>query len=178
MSTDYPDATWVPADATNFKRANRASFTNIVIHITHGHEHAQPVAEMWQEPNHGSSAHFVVGQDGTVLQAVRLKDVAWHAHAVNAYSVGSEHCARTPGSLNAADPGLPPSDELYAASAKLVAYLCNQMQLAPDRVTIQVHAEIDKETTHADCPTGAPWDWDSYIMLVENEFAALQAAVA
>jgi N-acetyl-anhydromuramyl-L-alanine amidase AmpD len=175
MSTDYLDATWVPADASNYKSASRASYTNIVIHITDGRERAQPVAEMWQEANHGSSAHFVVGQDGTVLQAVRLHDVAWHAHAANAYSVGIEHCARTPRSLNHDDPGLPPSAELYAASAKLVAYLCNQAQLSPDRVTIQGHAEIDHATTHADCPNGAPWDWDSYMTLVQNEYDALQA---
>ncbi len=175
MDTDYPDATWVPADASNFKAASRATFTNVVIHITDGRENAQPVAEMWQEVNHKSSAHFVIGQDGTVLQAVRIKDIAWHAHAANAFSVGIEHCARTPGSLSKDDPGLPPSPALYAASAKLVAYLCNQAELPPDRVTIQGHAEIDHATSHADCPNGAPWDWDAYMALVQNEYAALQA---
>ncbi len=175
MATDYPAATWVPADGSNFKSADRTTFTNVVIHITDGHPNAQPVAEMWQEVNHGSSAHFVVGQDGTVLQAVRLKDIAWHAHAANETSVGIEHCARSPHAFTDEDPGLPPSQVQYAASAKLTAYLCKVAGLTPDRVTIQGHAEIDKKTTHADCPNGAPWDWTAYMTLVQNAYAALQA---
>src|SRR4029077_11944770 len=125
----------------------------VIVHCTDGHERAQPVAEMWSDPvigNDGkprpSSAHFVVGQQGEVFQAVRLVDTAWHAHAVNALSVGVEHCARTPGELSKpgyADPGLPPSDALYAASAKLVAWLCVQLGVTPSRVCIMGHAEAD-----------------------------------
>ena len=166
-------AKWVPADPTNFKSADRTAFTNVVIHVTDGHANAQPVAEMWQQANHGSSAHFVIGQDGTVIQSVRIKDIAWHAHAVNGHSVGIEHCARTPGELSGDDPGMPPTEVQYAASAKLAAFLCKLAGLSPNAVTIQGHAEIDPATTHSDCPNGSGWDWDHYLQLVLVEYEAL-----
>lgn len=177
MGADYPDATWCPADRTNY-RVGRTQHTQlVVIHCTDGHEHAQPVAEMWQEPNHGSSAHFVVGQDGEIFQAVRLVDTAWHAHTVNGISIGVEHSARTPKELGINDPGLPPSDELYASSARLVAWLCVQMGVQPSRVVIMGHAEADAHTSHSLCPNGCGWDWPRYMGLVAAEYQK-QAAVA
>jgi len=169
---EYPPASCLPADPSNFRRDNRTSFQYIVIHCTDGHPRAQPVAEMWQQPKHGSSAHFVIDQDGTVIQCVALSDVAWHAHVVNAASVGIEHCARTPHELGPTDPGLPPSDAQYAASAKLIAWLCRRAGLEPSRDVIQGHAEIDPSTTHLDCPTGCGWDWVRYMTAVQREFDA------
>lgn len=180
MAADYPGATWVAADPSNYRSASRQRVSIIVIHCTDGHENAQPVAEMWQGPQHGSSAHFVIGQDGTVLQCVRIKDVAWHAHSANSWSVGIEHCARTPGELSKpgyADPGLPPSDAQYAASAQLVAWLCAQEGLQPSRVCVVGHNEADSVTTHRQCPTGCGWDWPRYMTLVVAEFAKLAPAV-
>lgn len=177
MAADYPSAIWLPAHSTNYRQGRTQHASLIVIHVTDGHERAQPVAEMWQEPNHKSSAHFVVGQQGEVFQAVRLVDTAWHAHTVNSLSVGVEHSARTPGELGPNDPGLPPSDALYAASAKLVAWLCVQLGVPPSRVAIMGHAEADGATTHADCPNGCGWDWPRYMALVMGEFQR-QALVA
>ncbi len=166
MIDKYPAAHWVPAHPSNFKRAGRATYQRIVIHCTDGHADAVPVAAMWQTVNHGSSAHFVIGQDGTILQAVGLADVAWHAHRANAVSIGVEHCARTPGELGPKDPGLPPSEAQLEASAGLVAWLCRMAGLPIDRQTIQGHAEIDLATTHADCPTGCGLDLDAYVSRV------------
>jgi N-acetyl-anhydromuramyl-L-alanine amidase AmpD len=169
---EYPLAACLQADASNYRKAGRSSYRYIVIHCTDGHEMARPVAEMWQQPKHGSSAHFVVGQDGAVFQCVSLADVAWHAHAVNSSSVGIEHSARTPGELSATDPGSPPSQALYDASAKLVAWLLRRVGLTPSRDTIQGHAEIDPATTHEDCPLGCGWDWDRYMAAVQKEYDA------
>lgn len=166
MIDRYPGATWVPADPSNYRRAGRPAFSRVIIHITDGRPAAMPVAQMWQVPKHGSSAHFVVGQDGTVLQCVALGDVAWHAHAQNGAGVGIEHCARTPRELSPLDPGLEPSDAQYAASAKLVAWLCDLVGLPRNRFNIQGHAEADPATTHLDCPLGSGWDWDRYMALV------------
>lgn len=177
MPSDYPDAIFLPADPTNYRVANRDHVALIVIHCTDGHEHAQPVAEMWREPKHGSSAHFVVGQQGEVYQSVPVCHIAWHAHAANSYSVGIEHCARTPGELGKDDPGLPPSDELYAASARLVAWLCARLGVQPSRVTIVGHSEADATTTHRRCPRGCGWDWQRYMTLVMQEYSK-QAMVA
>jgi N-acetyl-anhydromuramyl-L-alanine amidase AmpD len=175
MDTDYAPAEWVPADPSNFEAASRTTFKNVVIHITDGRANAKPVAQMWQEAHHGTSAHFVIGQDGTVIQSVRIKDIAWHAHAANSTSVGIEHCARSPGEFSDDDPGMPPTEAQYVASAKLVAFLCKLANLSPNGETIQGHAEIDPETTHSDCPDGAGWDWDHYLQLVLVEYNALEA---
>lgn len=172
---EVPGAEAVWADPSNYRAANRLTYACVVVHVTDGHASARPVAEMWRQPNHGSSAHFVVGQDGAVLQCVRLKDVAYHAHAANGRSVGVEHCCRTPKELGADDPGLPPSPELYAASAKLVAHLLKAAGLLVDRSeTLLGHREADPATTHFDCPDGA-WDWGVYLSLVDAEYAKLDA---
>lgn len=177
MPTD-PNVAEVPmakpawAHPTNYRAGHRTGYNRVVVHVTDGHPDALPVAQMWQQPNHGSSAHLVVGQAGEVYQAVRLKDVAWHAHAANWDSVGVEHCARSPGELKKGDPGLPPSDALYAASAKLVAYLLRAAGLQAVRhVTVLGHAEADPATTHKDCPDGC-WDWGKYMDLLSKEMAA------
>jgi N-acetyl-anhydromuramyl-L-alanine amidase AmpD len=170
MVNVYPKALLVPAHPSNYLtlQPKRSTFDKIVIHCTDGHPDARPVAEMWQREGHGSSAHFVVGQDGTVIQAVDLGDVAYHAHAANRRSVGIEHCARTPGEWRVDDPGLPPSDALYLASARLVAWLCLAAGLPIDRATIQGHAEADPATTHKACPLGSGWAWDRYLVMVQS----------
>lgn len=169
MGADYPMAKWMPAHQSNYRKAGRLRPIRICIHITDGREKAEPVAEMWQQQHHGSSAHFVIGSDGTVIQSVAIGDVAWHAHEANADSVGIEHCARTPREWSKSDPGLPPSDALYRASARLVAWLCHQYGIMPSRVAIVGHAEADHTTTHSLCPTGN-WDWALYMRMVAEEY--------
>jgi N-acetyl-anhydromuramyl-L-alanine amidase AmpD len=138
----------------------------IIIHCTDGRPKAGPVAEMWQKPHHGSSAHFVIGQDGEVLQCVALVDDAWHAHAQNPISVGIEHCCRTPRELGKDDPGLPPTLVQLEAGAALVAWLCSHLGLEANRTTIQGHAEADPLSTHRGCPTSAGIDLDAYVARV------------
>lgn len=170
---DYPQAAWRAADPTNYRRAGRLGYKLIVIHATDGRGDPFATASMWQEPDHRSSAHFVVGQDGTVVQCVRLTDVAFHAHQRNSDSVGIEHCCRTPGELGPGDPGLKPSPVQMLASARLVAWLCKQRGMTPSRDVIKGHAEADPDTTHADCPEGAGINLDAYIGLVIQVFAEL-----
>lgn len=155
MNADYPGALWMPAHPSNFRAGRMAAVGLLVLHCTDGHADARPVAEMWQRPAHGSSAHFVIGQDGTVIQAVRLADVAWHAHVANGHSVGIEHCARTPRELGPNDPGMPPTEAQLTASAKLVDWLCARFGMPRSRAVIVGHAEADPATTHADCPEGS-----------------------
>lgn len=180
---DYPAAEWVPADQANFRSASRQwkDIKHVVIHCTDGRGDPRAVAEMWQDPTNRTSAHYVIGQDGTVLQCVRHKDIAEHAHDANPTSIGIEHCARPPGEppFPKDDPGLPVSDAQYSASAKLVAWICYKAALVPDRDTIQGHAEIDPKTTHQNCPTqfttGATtsWDWIRFMTVVTMEYEKL-----
>ncbi len=168
---DYPGARWVPADLSNYRQAARESYERIIIHCTDGRGNPGPVAAMWQEPSHGSSAHFVVGQDGSIIQSVSLRDVAFHAHLANRTSVGVEHCCRTPGELGKTDPGLPPSWAMLQAGAQLVAWLCHHANLSPNRLTIMGHAEADKDTTHKGCPTSAGIDLDEYVARVLKAYS-------
>jgi N-acetyl-anhydromuramyl-L-alanine amidase AmpD len=168
----------MPAHPSNFRRADRDSFDLIAIHITDGHAKAAgPVADV-QKPDHRTSFHFAVGEsDGPpgspvcVIQAVSLRDVAWHAHKANGRSVGIEHCARSPHELSSADPGLLVSDAIYEESARLCAGLLRlsgvPLQRAMDALATGIggHMDIDPETTHADCPNQI-WDWDRYLSLV------------
>ena len=162
----YPGARWVPADPSNYRVAHRETFQRIVIHCTDGRPHAAPVAAMWQQKGHGSSAHFVIGQDGEVIQAVKLQDIAYHAHLANRVSVGIEHCCRTPRELGKDDPGLPPTEAQLMAGAQLVAWLCRQAGLSPSRAVILGHAEADPKTTHTGCPTSAGINLDAYVQRV------------
>jgi N-acetyl-anhydromuramyl-L-alanine amidase AmpD len=177
VAAEVPGALWVAADFTNYgprpQAQVSAGYSLIVIHITSGRADPMGPAKMWQKPGHGTSAHFVVGQDGTVVQCVPLRFAAQHAHNANSYSIGIEHCAREPGELSASDPGLPPSDALYRASAQLVAYLLKAAGLPPNRQHVKGHAEADNRTTHTGCPDAAPWDWPRYMALVGDAYAAL-----
>ena len=162
-SAEYPGAFWIGAHRSNYTWAQRDGFSRIVAHCTDGHAVAQDTAAMWTQPGHKSSCHFVIGQDGTVVQSVSIYDIAWHAHhLVNATSVGIEHCARTPGELSRTDPGMRPSEIQLAASAKLCAWLLELAGKSADRTTIVGHAEADTETTHSLCPVGSGFDLDAY----------------
>lgn len=166
MIERYPPAIWMPADKSNYRRAGRTAFDLIVIHCTDGRADPRAPAQDLQKPRHGSSFHFVVGQDGTIIQCVSLADIAWHAHAANGHSVSIEHCARSPKELGHDDPGMKPTPVQLAASARLCLWLCQQGGFEPSRATIKGHAEADPQTTHADCPEGSGIIVDAYVGLV------------
>ena len=86
--------------------------------------------------------------------------------------------ARTPRELGPNDAGLPPSDALYAATAKLQAWLCVTLDIRPSRVTILGHAEADPNTSHTLCPTGCSWDWQRVMEMVLSEYQKLAPDVA
>lgn len=176
LSAEFPAAALIPADPSNYHAAKRqpADIDHVIIHITDGQPLAAKAAKRVQTPGLGASAHFFVGQSGEIVQAVLIKDVAYHAHEANRLSIGIEHCARTPRELGPDDLGLPVSDLQLAASARLVAWLLMRCGLAPKRLeTVVGHCEIDKKTTHADCPN-AIWPWDRYMEMVTAEYDSLQ----
>src|SRR5690349_12694747 len=120
MLPEVPAASrMILADRSNYgsRPSTFRGYDLVVIHCTDGHGVAENTAQMFAKPLGGgkhASAHFVIGQDGEVIQCVPLAYAAYHAHAANSHSIGVEHCARTPGELSKTDPGLPPSDALYA----------------------------------------------------------------
>lgn len=179
MIAEVPFALWVPAHPSNYRVRPAAPgggspYDRGVQHITSGHADAMPVAQMWQCPAgsksnpHGTSAHFVIGQDGTLIQCVSLRFAAEHAHACNGVSYGIEYCAREPGEFGPSDIGMPITPVQYAVAAKLNAYLSKAAGYTPElHVTILGHAEADPSTTHTGCPNAVAggFDWDGLMAM-------------
>jgi N-acetyl-anhydromuramyl-L-alanine amidase AmpD/V8-like Glu-specific endopeptidase len=183
---DYPGASrFVPAHRNNYRvgRKRGAVVDRIVIHITAGGPNIDGTIGWFQNGNHvnartgrpaPSSAHYIVGRDGEVVQMVRNADTAYHASSANSRSIGIEHNGNKPSSRNRRD--LPPTQRQYEESANLVAWLCTQYGIPADREHIVGHHEISPGDNH-DCPTDY-WDWDQYMTYVAMAVAALARASA
>lgn len=164
---DYPYATRFIQAKHYTKAAYTRNVRRIVIHITDSGNSLEGNIRYFQDPRDAAgkqikvSAHYIISQTGEVVQMVRNNDVAYHAHAASADSIGIEHVANTR--------GLNPSAAQYAASAALVRWLCDQYAIdydPVDRKRILGHAEADKKTTHKDCPNKV-WNWTHYVALIE-----------
>jgi hypothetical protein len=176
---DYPQATrFAPAAPVNYRhwRTTR-TIRRVVIHINDGGTKVSGTVRWFQNPNQRNrrnepihvSAHYVVGQDGEVVQTVRNNDQAWHANSANRDSIGIEHIANPR--------GLVPSEAEYCASAALVRWLCDTYNIPIDREHILGHSEADTRTTHTDCPNSV-WNWEYYMQLVQSATCAPQAQAA
>ncbi|MCF7220879.1 N-acetylmuramoyl-L-alanine amidase [Marilutibacter chinensis] len=158
---EYPQADrFVAAHGGNFRATSGGrTIERIVIHITDGGANINGTIGWFQNPDAKVSAHYVIGQDGEVVQMVRHDDVAWHARSANGTSIGIEHVANTR--------GLNPTPAQMCASAALVSWLCDQYGIPDDRTHILGHSEADTSTTHTGCPN-AVWDWDYYMGMVTS----------
>jgi N-acetyl-anhydromuramyl-L-alanine amidase AmpD len=142
---------------------------------------------MLSDPAREASTHFVIGQDGTVLQLVRLRDSAWGNGIPNRprwplvteragvnpnrYTVSIEHAKRS------ADNSDPLTDAQLVASLALVRRLLGllpELGLAGERFVERLgaaalheivvgHCDIDS-VNRAHCP--GTWDWDAYLALL------------
>ncbi len=197
---EYPGASrFAAANPGNYRHRNTPrTIDRIVVHITAGGSRIAGTIGWFQNPDQRNrkdehitvSAHYVIGQDGEVVQMVRNNDVAWHASAVNSRSIGIEHVAHPSRPAAAARPAtadrparrakaavaaLPPSEAQYRASARLVAWLCMQNGIPVDREHILGHIEAAPRDNH-DCPS-AMWQWDHYMECVREEATALGIVV-
>ena len=183
---DYPAAgRFVPAHQNNYTAGRRANIPvdRIVIHITAGGPSIDGTINWFQMPDRRnertgrpirSSAHYIVGRDGEVVQMVRNADTSHHASGANWRSIGIEHNANKPSRGNPRK--LDPTEPQYQASARLVAWLCQQFNLPADREHIVGHHEISPQDNH-DCPSSI-WDWDHYMDCVSAAAAALAVPAA
>lgn len=162
----HPAAKHMPAHQSNYRREpiDGRSIRRHVWHITSGRGVAEAVAEEVQNPGQRKSEHFVVGQNGQLVQVVSIHDIAWHAGSANFDSIGIECCAREPNepAFLRGDPGLPISDAQFERMAELLAWLHGVDGLPIDREHNVGHSEADPTTTHDNCPNGVaggfPWD--------------------
>ncbi len=159
-SPEYPQANrFEPANPGNYRVSPSARTINrVVIHITDGGRSINGTISWFKDPAAKVSAHYVIGQDGEVVQMVAHNDVAWHARTANGDSIGIEHVASRAR-------GIMPTEAEYCASAALVSWLCQALGIPADRQHIQGHSEADPGTTHTGCPNSV-WNWDYYMELV------------
>jgi hypothetical protein len=175
----YPGSSrFVPAALVNYRSpSSPRSISRVVIHITDGGRNIAGPISWFENPNQINSrgetihvsAHYVIGQDGEVVQMVNHEDIAWHAGRANGDSIGIEHVANTQ--------GLVPTEAEYCASAGLVRWLCDQYGIPVDRDHIQGHAEADTRTTHKSCPN-AVWDWEYFMGMVTSGACAPREVAA
>jgi N-acetyl-anhydromuramyl-L-alanine amidase AmpD len=165
---EYPDAVaaWIDGHSQPGTLADK---NTIVLHETEGASAAGAISTFRQSvAPHRVSCHFVIDRDGTVFQCINIADVAWHASQVNAHSVGIEHAGISATGAKAIsqshalmNPPLPPvaampcTDAQYAASSKLVAWLCHKLQIPCDRTHVREHCEASPADHHDLCCHGA-----------------------
>ncbi|WP_299533868.1 N-acetylmuramoyl-L-alanine amidase [uncultured Streptomyces sp.] len=162
---DYAGARWIAASEANWRWADRPddyAVDRVIVHVTQGSLNS--AVRVFQDPAHQAAAHYIVGQDGRVVQMIRELDVAYHAgnRSYNERSVGIEHegFVDRPQDL---------TDAMYASSARLAATVCARYGIPVDREHLIGHVEVPG-TDHTD--PGPHWDWDRYLTLVRAARAA------
>jgi hypothetical protein len=178
--TEHAGATWVPAAEGNFAPANRpvdGPLDMVIIHDIEGS--TQAAVSIFQRPGAKVSAHYIVGNDGKVLQMLRERDVGWHAGngAINRRSIGIEmegHAYR---------PGFY-SPTLYETTARLVRDITTRRNIPRDRTHIISHAEVPSPrdptkfggaSGHTD--PGPYWNWNMFMTLVRNHARVVESTV-
>jgi N-acetylmuramoyl-L-alanine amidase len=141
FEVDYPGAEWFPSP--NFgERADARSPDMIVLHYT-GMESAQGALDWLRTPESQVSAHYLVHEDGRVVQMVAEAKRAWHAGKscwkgetdINSLSIGIEIV--NPGH-DGPYPDFPA--EQIAAVAGLCQNCAKRWAIAPQRVV--AHSDI------------------------------------
>ncbi len=171
-------------EAKNFTRGRTAAIRLLVVHTMENPEitkSARSVAGWFKnQPRRGellngvvwggSSAHYNIDRD-EIVRSVRDEDTAWHANAVNAYSIGLEHAGYA--AQTAADWSDEYSRTMLRRSAALAARLCIQYDIPVVRLSVAdlragkagFCGHVDSTDAfgptsgHRDPGTAFPWDW-------------------
>ena len=161
--TDYPGAIWIPNN-NYFPDTGKKSF--IILHGTAGGSSAQGIASFFRSTegtDHPASTHYIIGQDGIIVQTVKEANGAYGNGLVNNpdwsgnpnyYTISIEHVkGNTDNSNDLTEPQ-------KQASFKLIEDICNRNGIgkhdADDNTGITSHAAIDP-INRARCPGLYPW---------------------
>ena len=150
-----------PAHPGNFTKGRTARVDRIVIHVADGTYGG--TLSWFADPKCNTSAHYTVATDGRVGQSVQEGDTGWHSGLweMNCRSVGIEHEGQP------SRGAWTPSAAQLAASAELVAGICQRHGIPADRAHIIGHYEVNPgRAARANCP-GPTWPWDAYLRAVQ-----------
>ncbi|MGH2515362.1 MAG: N-acetylmuramoyl-L-alanine amidase, partial [Ktedonobacterales bacterium] len=167
MSTDYKPAQWIPTSHYWAGRGGHAPKW-IIIHGTAGGTSAQAVAYYFQTDDPPTSAHYVVGLEGEIVQCVAEANSAWANGVVtqghdpwwspqlnpNFLTFSIEHVKP------ATDNSSQLTDKQKQASFALIEHLCDTYNI-PKREAdanggITGHYSIDP-VNRSRCPGTFPW---------------------
>jgi N-acetyl-anhydromuramyl-L-alanine amidase AmpD len=169
----FPGSEWIPAHPDRYTVKASRVIDGIVLHATDGSAVDARVTarNVFGSPKEWASgawrqqsAHYIVGRDGTVVQCVLHKDIAWHANTESLTTIGIEHNARDPGDSTL-------TGIQYWKSAELVVWLGRMLAIPMDRWYIWGHSEIDPGTSHSGCPQRV-LNWDTYMLALAEVQAA------
>ena len=159
MPGDYNNCEFIPAASTNYRQGRLRAVDRVIIHVTQssgdGHGDASWFAQA--RPQGPSSAHYIIGPSGNIIQSVREADTAYAAPNYNARGIHIEHVGWVGKTTF-------PRAQLEA-SAKLVAHLCAKYGISMDRIHILGHSELEGND-HTD--PGDTWPWVMFMALVRG----------
>ncbi len=166
---DYAQAIWIP---NNNYFANTGKKSYLILHGTAGGTSAEAIAAYFKSTegtNNPVSSHYIVGQDGTVVQTIAESNGAWGNGVVtsghdpwwsdlinpNNITISIEHVK--PDDANAT----PLTSVQQAASFALIKDICTRnnipMRAADAQGGITGHYSIDP-INRSRCPGTFPWD--------------------
>lgn len=163
----------------------------VILHGTAGGTSAQTIANYFastQGGNNPVSSHYIIGQDGTIVQTISESDGAWGNGYLstghdswwnpninpNNTTISIEHCKP---SQDNSDALTPPQQE---ASFKLIQHICQRWNI-PSRLAdanggITGHFSIDP-VNRSRCPGLYPWDQLWAFLKGENQMLDLNDPV-
>lgn len=118
-----PEVKWVDGCPHQSSR-NGSRISSIVMHYTTS-RNIQGTISWFLNPASKVSSHYIIAQDGKIVQMVKDSEKAWHCAGFNASSIGIEHSAAPGDSLTQAQ-----SD----SSARLVSWLAREYGVREDRI--------------------------------------------
>jgi hypothetical protein len=162
----------VIANANYFPARGGLSPRYVILHGTAGGTSAQAIAQFFASTQGGSdpvSSHYIIGTDGTIVQAVSEADGAWANGYLSAghdpwwdpqinpnnITISIEHCKPTSDNSDAL------TQPQQNASFKLIYNICQRwnipMRLADAHGGITGHSSIDP-VNRSHCPGTYPWN--------------------
>lgn len=171
----------------NFTDKNsEARIKYIVIHYVGALGGAKANCQYYARRYIGASAHFFIGFDGEIWQAVEIKDIAWHCGASsykhadcrNSNSIGIEMCVRkkNTASMGATDKDWYFEDATVEAAAELTRYLMEKYGVPAS------HVIRHYDVTGKICPNPYVYNtmmhtWEKFKQLISSDGANTEKAI-
>lgn len=138
----------------NFTRSKDRRISCVVLHATATSGLSSPL-EWLTLPKSKASAHYLIDKDGSIINLVGERDIAWHAGEsfwdgqahVNGFSIGIEL-------VNPNDGVYPYPEEQVQACAELVVSICKEYRIESKNVVGHCDIALGRKTD----PAGFDWE--------------------